>query len=193
MVNLFFKKHWSRCHRNEFWLWSWTQGKKIEIGCWEWTSAKGRNSNDSKDEVLRNSTGWREFTMNNSACIKWGMSGPSMTGAKKWNQQKFWVWATYNSKWTEIWFLVMHLVQPGSNWQYNYNQHKHSHQAPLGLSWGHKKHILVQMNILFKDNFYNINSGISRIFVGFNLWKIKTKEALHRQKWVQNTDCSFLM
>lgn len=92
---------------------------------------------------------------------------------KKRNHQKFWVWAKYNSKWTEVCFSVMHLVQPGSNWQYNYNQHKHNHEAPLWLSWGYKKHILVQMNTL-KDNFYNINRGTSRILVYFSLWKIRT-------------------
>lgn len=79
----FLKKHWWRCHRNEFWLWSWTQGMKIQIGCWEWTRKKRRECNDSKDDLLRNSTGRSEFAMDNSVCIKWEMSGPSMTGEKK--------------------------------------------------------------------------------------------------------------
>lgn len=175
----FSKKHWSRCHRSKFWLWSWTQGMKIQIGCWEWSSAKRRELSDSKDDVLRNSAVRREFTMDSSLCIKWEMSEPSMTEGKKKKNQKFWVGAKNNKNWTEIWVLVMHLVQPGSNWQYNFNQHKHNHEAPLWLSWGYKTHILVQMNT-FKGNFFSINSAISRILVYFSLWKIRTKEAYYR-------------
>lgn len=179
MLNLLKIKNWSGCHRNKF-CGHEHKGWKYRLAVENEPVQKGESAMILKVMYWGIQLGggnslWRTLYALNEKCL-----GQVWLEKKKRNHQKFWVWAKYNSKWTEIWFLAMHLVQPGSSWQYNYNQrNKHNHEKPLWLSWGYKKHILVQMNT-FKGNFYYINSGISRLPVYFSLCKIRTKEAYYR-------------
>lgn len=134
----FKRNHGSRCHRNKFRLRSWTQGMKIQIVCGKWTGTKkereqwfqrwciqnfkaGGGGGDSLQTTL--------YALQDETCMG------QLSLEKRRNHQKFCISAKYKSKLTEICFLVMHLVWPGSNWQSNYNQHKHSHnKATLWLS-----------------------------------------------------------